>query len=69
MKAIIYALFFGLALTWSYDPEKVLEYAEEYCDYSYPIYQKISVESEVSGIFVSKAIHYAGFSVMVCFEG
>ena len=61
--------FFGLALTWSYDPEKVLEYAEEYCDYSYPIYQKISVESEVSGIFVSKAIHYAGFSVMVCFEG
>ena len=68
MKAIIYAFLFGFALTWPYDPEKMLEYAKEYCDYEYPIYKKINREDGVSGIFVSKAIQYAGCSVMVCFE-
>ena len=68
MNAIIYAFLFGLALTYPYDPEKMLEYAKEYCDYSYPVYEKIDLENGVSGIFVSKAIQYAGFSVMRCFE-
>ena len=58
---------FGLSLT-TFDPKKSLEYAEEYCDYSYPIYDKIDMEQGVSGIFASKAIQYAGHSVMVCFE-
>ena len=67
MKLVIFFVFIWIISNnlWS---KKTLEYAEEYCDYSYPIYDKIDMEQGVSGIFVSKAIQYAGHSVMVWFE-
>ena len=67
MKTIIFLFLFGLSLT-VFDPEKSLEYAKNYCDQEYPIYSELDLDDGFSGMFVSRAIQYAGHSVMVCFE-
>ena len=69
MKGIFFLFLIGLSLTYQFDPNGSLEYAKEYCDKPYPIYEQIDKEQISSGTFVSQSIHKGGkFSVMVCYE-
>ena len=69
MKALIFLFLFGISLTWSFDPEKALNYAKKNCQYSYPIYDKLDLTSgDYSGIFTSQALYEGGAVIMWCFE-